>query len=64
MSFSGKKCIFSLEATTFLFLVSHFLFNLLQRAYWDHSTQQSLPKKKKLFKINMVSPLFFQIAQA
>ena len=64
MSFSGKKCIFSLEATTFLFLVSHFLFNLLQRAYWGSLTPTVYQKKKKLFKINMVSPLFFQIAQA
>lgn len=65
MSFSGKKCIFSLETTTFLFLVSHFLFHLLQRAYWGSlNPTEFTKKKKKLFKINMDSPLFLQIAQA
>ena len=50
MSFSGKKCIFSLEATTFLFLVSHFLFHLLQRAYWGSLNPTEFTKKKKTLK--------------
>ena len=66
MSFSGKKCIFSLETTTFLFLVSHFLFHLLQRAYWGslNPTDFTKKKKKKLFKINMDYPLLLKMAQA